>query len=76
MNEIEVSSYCHCNGQADGIDCPYNYRLGDRQCVCQEGACGINCESCCPAYNQYPYKAGTKGPFAADKDAACESKWY
>lgn len=74
MNEIEVSAYCHCNGHANGLICPYDNSLGDRKCMCQEGACGINCEKCCPEYNQYPYKIGAKGPFDEDGDAACKSR--
>lgn len=72
VNEIEISAYCECNGHADGINCPYDNSIGDRKCLCQEGTCGINCEACCPAYNQYPYKKGAKGPFNQDENAACQ----
>lgn len=69
-----VEAYCACNGHADGVNCPYNETTKDRECVCQEGACGAQCEFCCPAYNQYSYKVGSLGPFTRDKNSACESK--
>ncbi|XP_028399262.1 laminin subunit gamma-1-like [Dendronephthya gigantea] len=72
VREVEVEAYCHCHGHADGINCPYNETIKDRVCVCQEGTCGVQCGYCCPAYNQYPFKSGSLGPFATDKDAACE----
>ena len=74
VREVQVEAYCHCNGHADGINCPYNVTIKDRVCVCQEGTCGVQCGYCCQAYNQYPFKSGSRGPFATDKDAACESK--
>ncbi|XP_078373908.1 laminin subunit alpha-like [Oculina patagonica] len=73
VREVEVDAYCLCNGQGNGSECFYNATLGDNQCTCQEGACGIDCGTCCPAYNQYPWKRGNKGPLFADKDAACQA---
>lgn len=32
--------------------------------------CGINCEKCCPLYNQYLYQAGT--PLEANQCEKCE----
>lgn len=29
------------------------------ECDCAHNTCGINCEKCCPLYNQTPYKQGT-----------------
>ena len=72
VREIKVDGYCLCNGQGDGSDCLYNETLGDNQCTCQTGACGIDCSVCCPAYNQYPWQKGGRGPLVADKDAACQ----
>lgn len=74
VREVEVDAYCLCNGQGDGSECFYNATLGDNQCKCQQGACGIDCGICCPAYNQYPWKPGNKGPLFADKDAACQGE--
>ena len=72
MREVEVDAYCLCNGQGNGLECSYNETLGDNVCKCQDGACGIDCGTCCPAYNQYPWKPGNKGPLVADPDAACQ----
>ena len=74
MREVEVEAYCVCNGQGDGLKCKFNDTLGENECVCQEGACGIDCGRCCPAYNQYPWKPGSKGPLVADENAACQRK--
>ena len=76
VREVKVEAHCHCNGHGDGINCPYNTTTKDRECVCQEGTCGIQCGYCCPAYNQYPYEIGKLGPFKKDKDNACESKYW
>lgn len=43
------------------------YRLQIIECECAHNTCGINCEKCCPMYNQRPYLAGT----LADSNA-CE----
>lgn len=75
VREVEVDAFCLCNGQGNGADCFYNETLGDNQCVCQEGACGIDCGTCCPAFNQYPWKPGNRGPLVADPNAACERKF-
>ena len=72
VEEVEVDAYCLCNGQGNGLECRYNDTLGDNVCQCQVGACGIDCGTCCPAYNQYPWKPGNKGPLVADPDAACQ----
>ena len=73
MREVEVDAYCTCNGQGDGSQCFFNETLGEDVCVCQEGACGIGCGVCCPAYNQYEWKQGNN-PLLADPSAACERK--
>lgn len=72
VREVEVDAYCLCNGQGNGLQCVYNATLGDNQCTCQEGACGLDCGTCCPAYNQYPWRPGNKGPLVADPDARCQ----
>ncbi|KAK2550366.1 Laminin-like protein epi-1 [Acropora cervicornis] len=71
VREVEVDAYCTCNGQGDGSQCFFNKTLGEDVCVCQEGACGIDCGVCCPAYNQYEWKQGNN-PLLADPSAACE----
>jgi hypothetical protein len=76
VREVKIEAYCHCNGHADGINCPYNEATKDRECVCQEGTCGVQCGYCCPAYNQYPFQIGQLGPFTTDKERACESKSF
>jgi hypothetical protein len=76
VREVKIEAYCHCNGHADGINCPYNETTKDRECVCQEGTCGVQCGYCCPAFNQYPFQIGKLGPFTTDKERACESKSF
>ncbi|XP_068694373.1 laminin subunit beta-1-like isoform X2 [Montipora foliosa] len=72
VREVEVDAYCLCNGQGNGRECFFNETLNEDVCKCQTGVCGIDCSICCPAYNQYPWKRGGKGPLVADPDAACK----
>ncbi|XP_048583639.1 laminin-like protein epi-1 [Nematostella vectensis] len=70
VSEVRVFGFCACNGQGTG--CKFNSTVGDFQCVCQPGSCGYYCDECCPAYNQYPWKKGGKGPLIVDTAAACQ----
>lgn len=67
-----MNSFCSCNGHGNQNNCPFKPNKQDRVCECMIGSCGDNCDRCCDAYNQFPWKPGTKGPFIADKSAACE----
>ncbi|KAK3731434.1 hypothetical protein QZH41_013619, partial [Actinostola sp. cb2023] len=70
VKEVQVHAYCPCNGH--GIGCQYNATVGDNLCKCQLGTCGYICDTCCPAYNQYPWKQGNKGPLVVDESSACQ----
>ena len=76
MREVEVDAYCLCNGQGNGRECFFNETLNEDVCKCQTGVCGIDCSICCPAFNQYPWKRGGKGPLVADPDAACKRMFH
>jgi hypothetical protein len=70
---VTIQGYCACNGH--GVKCEYNNTLGDSQCECQPGTCGYSCDECCPAYNQYPWKKGGKGPMVVDELSACQREY-
>lgn len=64
---------CDCNGHGDGLSCPLNKQSGSRKCDCLDNTCGDRCEKCCPAYNQYPWKKGSRTSWISDSTTACES---
>eukprot|EP00794_Sanderia_malayensis_P009566 gene9566-10555_t len=67
---ISVTGDCFCNGHASV--CNVNSTTGNRICQCENNACGLQCDQCCPAFNQYAFKQGSKAPFEVDPNAACQ----
>ncbi|OCT62438.1 laminin subunit alpha-5 isoform X2 [Xenopus laevis] len=60
IKDISIGGRCVCNGHAEVCNAkdPANpYRL---HCDCQHNTCGTSCETCCPGYNQLPWKPATK----------------
>ncbi|KAM4622913.1 laminin subunit alpha-5-like [Discoglossus pictus] len=59
IKDISIGGRCVCNGHAEECNAkdPTNpYRL---HCYCQHNTCGGSCDSCCPGYNQLPWKPAT-----------------
>lgn len=42
-----------------------------QSCTCQHNTCGDSCETCCPLYNQHPWKAGTSQDAAKCEPCQC-----
>ncbi|XP_029199679.2 laminin subunit alpha-like [Acropora millepora] len=73
VREIAVNALCDCKGHANGGTCPFNQLSGLRTCQCQGNTCGMQCDHCCPLYNQFPWRPGRGAPWANDPDAKCEA---
>ena len=69
-----MTSRCDCKGHAYGNYCPFNQSSGLRSCQCQGNTCGMQCDQCCPLYNQFPWKPGSGAPWRNDPNAECERK--
>ena len=74
VREVNITGSCFCNGHASV--CNINATSGERSCSCQNNVCGVICDRCCPAYNQYPWKQGNGAPFEVDSAAACLRKFF
>lgn len=54
---IKIGARLDCGGHANEAK---NFNSEDViECNCAHNTCGVNCEKCCPLYNQRPYKAAT-----------------
>lgn len=54
---IKIGARLDCGGHANEAK---NFNSKDViECNCAHNTCGVNCEKCCPLYNQRPYKAAT-----------------
>ncbi|XP_063590781.1 laminin subunit alpha lam-3-like isoform X2 [Penaeus indicus] len=57
IKDISIGGRCVCHGHADNcISDDENGKLA--RCSCVHNTCGDNCDSCCPLYNQQPWRAG------------------
>ncbi|KAF7990369.1 hypothetical protein HCN44_000174 [Aphidius gifuensis] len=65
IREIRVIGRCLCSGHASG--CRYSSTHERYVCECEGNTCGENCDTCCPLYNQTPWKLRT-----SDKGFQCE----
>jgi len=74
VREIQVTGRCDCKGHANGTHCPLNQTTGLRTCQCEGNTCGLQCDQCCPLYNQIPWKIGNGAPWINDPAASCERK--
>ena len=45
------------------------------KCRCQGNTCGLYCEQCCPAYNQYPWQPNGGAPWVWNGTATCKGLW-
>lgn len=54
---IKIGARLDCGGHANEAK---DFNSKDViECNCAHNTCGVNCEKCCPLYNQRPYKAAT-----------------
>uniref|UniRef100_A0A7M5V486 Uncharacterized protein n=1 Tax=Clytia hemisphaerica TaxID=252671 RepID=A0A7M5V486_9CNID len=72
VSTISMIARCDCNGHGDGLSCPLNKITGNRKCDCLDNTCGDRCERCCPAFNQYPWRKGSRTSWISDNTTACE----
>ena len=72
VREVSLGAKCNCNGYADGFDCPMDPLTKQHECRCQGNTCGLHCEQCCGAYNQYPWQPGSSAPWVWNGTATCE----
>ncbi|KAK8738877.1 hypothetical protein OTU49_003716 [Cherax quadricarinatus] len=56
IKDISIGGRCVCNGHA--INCDTDERRQLARCACVHNTCGDNCDTCCPLYNQKPWRAG------------------
>ena len=75
VREIAVTGRCDCKGHADGNHCPFNQSTGLRACQCQGNTCGVQCDQCCPLFNQFLWKPGSGAPWTNDPTVKCERKF-
>ncbi|GAB0100124.1 laminin subunit alpha-1 [Sergentomyia squamirostris] len=57
VKSIRIGGRCACSGHA--AYCHHDEELSNLlQCSCKHNTCGVNCEQCCPLYNQHRYLPG------------------
>ncbi|XP_022246631.1 laminin subunit alpha-2-like, partial [Limulus polyphemus] len=69
IKDISIGGQCLCFGHAE--ECPVDSSTGEFRCVCRHNTCGDRCDSCCPFYNQEPWRAGTNIDGAACEKCEC-----
>ena len=67
---MKVETSCFCNGH--GTKCIDANVTGDYICICENNACGNQCEMCCPKYNQRKWGPGKFDLFTVDRNVSCE----
>ncbi|XP_060666589.1 laminin subunit alpha lam-3 isoform X2 [Drosophila nasuta] len=58
LKQLRVSARLDCNGNADRTQEVMGSQL--LQCSCQNNACGMQCEQCCPLYQDRVYRPGAE----------------
>ncbi|KAL5261219.1 hypothetical protein ACHWQZ_G007057 [Mnemiopsis leidyi] len=70
INNLKIFGRCICNGH--GSECTL---LGtEYHCTCQGNTCGPNCDSCCPKYNAFPWKAANSSSPNPCTECLCYGK--
>ncbi|XP_069690531.1 laminin subunit alpha-2 isoform X2 [Periplaneta americana] len=69
IKDISIGGQCVCSGHAS--KCPQNGKSGRPRCECQHNTCGLNCDRCCPLYNQLPWRPGTPSDGAQCEPCQC-----
>ncbi|XP_076132765.1 laminin subunit alpha-5 isoform X1 [Alosa pseudoharengus] len=59
IKDISIGGRCVCNGHAEACDAKDPNDPFKLQCDCQHNTCGPSCDTCCPGYNQLPWKPAT-----------------
>uniref|UniRef100_A0A915E1R2 Laminin subunit alpha n=1 Tax=Ditylenchus dipsaci TaxID=166011 RepID=A0A915E1R2_9BILA len=57
ISDISIGGQCICYGHAER--CPPEETHGQFRCECRHNTCGESCNTCCPLYNQLPWRSGT-----------------
>ncbi|KER20855.1 hypothetical protein T265_10681 [Opisthorchis viverrini] len=58
IRTIKVGGKCICNSHANRCEQRVVDGVPRAVCVCQHNTCGTNCETCCPMFNQQPWRPG------------------
>ncbi|XP_050712288.1 laminin subunit alpha-1-like isoform X2 [Eriocheir sinensis] len=67
IKDISIGGRCVCNGHAD--DCETGNQFP--RCSCVHNTCGDSCDTCCPLYNQQPWRAGNFSDGGACEQCQC-----
>ncbi|KAK3888300.1 hypothetical protein Pcinc_007633, partial [Petrolisthes cinctipes] len=69
IKDISIGGRCVCNGHAD--NCETNDRQQVARCSCVHNTCGDKCDTCCPLYNQQPWRAGNSSDGGVCEECQC-----
>lgn len=61
LKQLRVSARLDCNGHADrSVESTSEAAGADTrmQCICQHNTCGLQCEQCCPLFQDRPFSQG------------------
>ncbi|KAK2168856.1 hypothetical protein NP493_1214g00017 [Ridgeia piscesae] len=66
IKDISIGGLCFCLGRARG--CEADPFTGELRCVCEDHTCGVNCNECCPRFNQLPWQPASykEGPICGE----------
>ncbi|XP_051518234.1 laminin subunit alpha-5 [Myxocyprinus asiaticus] len=59
LKDLSIGGRCVCNGHAEACNAQDPNDPYKLQCDCQHNTCGPSCDSCCPGFNQFPWKPAT-----------------
>ncbi|XP_030624223.1 laminin subunit alpha-5 [Chanos chanos] len=59
IKDISIGGRCVCNGHAEACNAKDPNDPFKLQCDCQHNTCGPSCDTCCPGFNQLPWKPAT-----------------
>ncbi|XP_063064918.1 laminin subunit alpha-5 isoform X2 [Engraulis encrasicolus] len=59
IKDISIGGRCVCNGHAEACNAKDPNDPYKLQCECRHNTCGTSCDTCCPGFNQLPWKPAT-----------------
>ncbi|KAJ8272625.1 hypothetical protein GJAV_G00091440 [Gymnothorax javanicus] len=73
IKDISVGGRCVCHGHALLCGARSPSDRSRLQCECQHNTCGESCDSCCPGFNQKPWRAATANSANECQPCQCHS---
>lgn len=69
IKDISIGGRCMCNGHADTCHVHEPSPTRILACQCQHDTCGIQCNECCPGFEQKKWRQNTKSnPFKCERN--------